>query len=99
VTMSDPRTRLIGLLTRLGAVDLAGQVWNVRDVRELPPDVRGQMLDVIGHHAAERGTNMDGTPNQLGRELRAGRGARAGRVVGPVIRRPQSLTGISREWH
>jgi len=67
--MTDhPRTRLIALLTRL-APDLAAQLWAVRDVRELPPDVRGQMLDVIGHHAAERGLSRDGTPNQLGREL------------------------------
>ena len=28
-----------------------------------------QRLDVVGHHAAERGFSRDGTPNQLGREL------------------------------
>jgi hypothetical protein len=66
---TDPRTRLIALLMRLDAVDLAEKVWLVRDVRELPADVRGQMLDVLGHHAAERGFNRDGTPNQLGRDL------------------------------
>jgi hypothetical protein len=65
----DPRSRLIALLTRLGAVDLAGQLWAVRDVRELPAAVRGQMLDALGHHAAERGISRDGTPNQIGREL------------------------------
>ena len=61
--------RLIAQLTWLGAVDLAGQLGAVRDVRELPADVRGQMLDVLGHHAAERALSRDGTPNQLGREL------------------------------
>ena len=65
----DPRTRLIALLTRLGAVDLAGQLWTVEDVRALPEDVRGAICDVIGHHAAEHGLNRDGTPNSLGREL------------------------------
>ena len=67
--MNDPRARLIALLTRLGAVDLAGQLWTVRDVRELPEDVRGAIVDVLGHKAAERGLGRDGTPNQLGREL------------------------------
>ena len=38
------------------------------DVRDLAPGVRA-MLDVIGHHAAERGLNQDGTSNRLGREL------------------------------
>jgi hypothetical protein len=59
--MNDPRTRLIALLVRLGAEDLAQQLWLVRNVRELPADVRGQMLDVIGHHAAQCGLSRDGT--------------------------------------
>ena len=66
---NDPRTRLIALLMRLGAVDLAGQLWTVRDVRELPQNVRGEICDVIGHHAAERELDRDGQANQLGREL------------------------------
>jgi hypothetical protein len=69
VTADDPRTRLIGLLTRLGAVDLAGGVWAVRDLRDLPTAVRGEIYDIIAHHAAERGLHRDGTPNQLGCEL------------------------------
>lgn len=36
---------------------------------ELPADVRGAILDVLGHEAAARGLDRDGTPNQLGREL------------------------------
>ena len=39
--------------------------------RELPADVRGAICDVIGHHAAERGLDRDGTPNRYGRELDA----------------------------
>src|SRR5262245_57439468 len=35
----------------------------------IPAEVRGQILDVIGHEAAERGLDRDGTENQLGREL------------------------------
>jgi len=66
--MSDTRTRLIARLMHL-APDLAAQLWAARDVRELPADVRGQMLEVLGHEAAERGMSRDGTPNQLGREL------------------------------
>ena len=54
---------------RLGAADLAGQLWTVRDVRELPADVRGAICDVIGHDAAERGLGRDGTPNRYGWEL------------------------------
>jgi len=67
--MTDPRPRLVALLMRLDLPDLAAQLWRCRDVRELPPDVRGQMLDVLGHHAAERGFDRDGTVNRLGREL------------------------------
>jgi hypothetical protein len=65
---SDPRTRLNALLMRL-APDLAAKLWAVRDVRELPADVRGEILDVIGHEAATRGLDRDGTVNRLGREL------------------------------
>ena len=51
----DPRTRLMAVLERLGAADLARQLWAVREVRELPPDVRGAIVDVLGarrHSAA-----------------------------------------------
>jgi hypothetical protein len=58
----------MALLTRL-APDLAEKLWTVRDVRELPTNVRGEILDVLGHEAAARGLDHDGTPNRLGREL------------------------------
>ena len=66
----DPRTRIIALLMRL-APDLAEKLWTVRDVRELPPDVKGQCLDVIGHEAAERGLHRDGRTTRYGDELDA----------------------------
>jgi hypothetical protein len=65
----DLRPRLIALLMRRGAEDLAQQLWLVRDVRELPADVRGHCLDVIDHEAAERGLNRDGTVNEYGCQL------------------------------
>jgi hypothetical protein len=77
----DPRSRLIALLTRLGAVDLAGQLWAVRDVRELTVDVRGAICSVIGHEAAERGLDANDSPNDYGRQAgRAHRGARVGQA-------------------
>jgi hypothetical protein len=42
---------------------------NVREVRELPADVRGAIVDVPGHGAAQHGLDHDGTSNRLGREL------------------------------
>jgi len=50
--MTDPRPRLIALLLRLDALDLAAQLWTVRDVRELPADVRAAIYDVLGTAAA-----------------------------------------------
>ena len=38
-------------------------------MRELAADVRGAIVDVLGHEAAQRGVNHDGTSNRLGREL------------------------------
>src|SRR5262249_40751937 len=48
----DPRTRLIALLMRLDAPDLAAQLWRVRYVRELSADVRAAIYDVVGTAAA-----------------------------------------------
>ena len=45
--MTDPRTRLLALLMRL-APDLAEKLWSVRDVQELPADVRAAIYDVLG---------------------------------------------------
>jgi len=68
--MTDARTRLIALLMRL-APDLAAELWRVRDMRELPRDVREAIVDVLGHEAADRGLGADEEPNAYGRELDA----------------------------
>jgi len=68
--VTDSRTKLIALLTRLGALDLAGQLWTVRDVRELPDYVRAAIVDVLGYETAARGVDGDGR-NGYGRELDA----------------------------
>jgi hypothetical protein len=44
-------------------------VARVRNISELPADVRGDMLYVLGHEAVQRGLSRDGTVNRLGREL------------------------------
>jgi hypothetical protein len=66
----DPRLRLVALLHRL-APDLAMRAWQASDLRELPAEVRGAIVDVIGHEAADRGLRRDGTPNPYGDELDA----------------------------
>lgn len=52
---AEQQSKLHAMLTRLGAGDLAMEVAAVLDVRDLEPDVRGQILDVIGAEAASRG--------------------------------------------
>ena len=64
----DPRSRLIALLMRL-APDLAEKVWTVRDVRDLSDDVKGAIVDVLGHEAAERDLCRDGSVNDYGCQL------------------------------
>ena len=64
-----PRTRLVALLTRFGAPDLAGRAWAVRDLGDLPPEVKGAILDALGYHSAEHRVDHDGNLNQLGRDL------------------------------
>lgn len=40
------------------------------NLRELPADVRGEMLDVLGHEGGSpRARPRRDTPNQLGREV------------------------------
>jgi hypothetical protein len=47
-----------------------GAVLDRSRVRELPPQVRGQMLDVIGHHAAERDRDRGRLPAYKPRPIR-----------------------------
>jgi len=46
----------------------AERLWSVRDVRDLPHEVRGAIVDVFGHEAAER-SRRGGTVNAYGAEL------------------------------
>jgi hypothetical protein len=39
--------------------------------RDLAPDMRGQIADVLGHEAAASGFSRDGRPNRYGDELDA----------------------------
>jgi hypothetical protein len=64
----DPRTRLIALPTRL-APDVAGDVWRVRDVRELPREVREDIYDLLGYECAEHGLDHEDRLTEYGREL------------------------------
>ena len=61
-----PHTQLVAMLMRL-APGLAAKL--VGDLHELPEDVRGEVLDVLGHEAAQRGFTRDGDPNAYGDEL------------------------------
>jgi len=67
-SMTHEHTQLVALLTRLGAVDLAMQL-SVGDLRELPEAARAEILDVLGHEAAQQGFDRDGDPNAYGDEL------------------------------
>jgi hypothetical protein len=68
--MSEPRARLIALLTRL-APDLAATLWAVHDVRALPRDTREAICDVLGHECADRGLDANEELNAYGHELDA----------------------------
>ena len=64
----EQRSRLAALLQRL-APDLAVELGRVRDVRDLQREIRGQIVDVLGHEFAERGLRSDDEPNAYGLEL------------------------------
>ena len=53
------------------APDLAVALWNDRDIRELPRDIREAICDALGHEAARRGLDANEKPNDYGRELDA----------------------------
>ena len=50
--MTDTRKRLLAVLSDV-APDLAAELWNVPDGRELPRDTREAIVDVLGHECAE----------------------------------------------
>ena len=68
--MTDARKRLLAVLSDV-APDLAVVLWNGRDVRELPRDIRQAMCDTLGTEAMRRGLDANEQPNAYGRELAA----------------------------
>ena len=56
------------MLQRL-APDLAAPLWRVRTLRDLPPDIREQIGNVLGCEAAAHGLDEDEEPNAYGVEL------------------------------
>ena len=65
----DQHSRLRAVLMRLGAEDLAMEVAAVEDVHDLGEDTRGDIIDVLGHEATERGINRDGSVNDYWLQL------------------------------
>jgi len=66
--MMDARKRLLAVLSDV-APDLAVALWNDRDVRELPRNIREAICDALGLEAARRGLDANEQPNAYGREL------------------------------
>jgi hypothetical protein len=62
--MSDARKRLLAILSEV-APNLAAELWNVRDVRELPRGTREGICDALGHEAARRGLDEEDELNEL----------------------------------
>jgi hypothetical protein len=66
--MSDVRKRLLAVLSDADP-NLAAELWNVRDVWDLPRETREAICDALGHEAARRGLDANEMPNAYGREL------------------------------
>ena len=66
--VADDRARLAVVLQRI-APDLVAHLWQVRQLRHLPFDVRETVADLLGCEAASRGLDGDEEPNAYGREL------------------------------
>ena len=68
--MSDARKRILAVLSDVNP-NLAAELWNVRDVRELPRATREAICDALGREAARRGLDANASPNSYGSELDA----------------------------
>jgi len=66
--MTDARKRLLAVLSDV-APDLAVALWNDRDIRELPRNIREAICAALGFEAARRGLDANEQPNAYGREL------------------------------
>jgi hypothetical protein len=66
--VANERARLAAVLQRI-APDLVSSLWQVREPRELPVDVRETIADLLGCEAASRGLDRDEVPNAYGVEL------------------------------
>ena len=67
---TDARKRLLTVLSEV-APDLAVVLWNDRDIRELPRNIREAICDALGLEAARRGLDANEQPNAYGRDLEA----------------------------
>ena len=68
--MTDARKRLLAVLSDV-APDLAVMLWNDRDIRELPRNIREVICGALAVEAARRGLDANEEPNAYGRELDA----------------------------
>ena len=66
--MTDARKRLLAVLSDV-APDLAVALWNDRDIRALPRNIREAICDALRVEAARRGLDANEQPNDYGREL------------------------------
>ena len=55
----------------LGIRDLAVELPRIRDVGDLPRDLREAIADVLGHECGQRGLDRDEEPNAYGRVIEA----------------------------
>jgi hypothetical protein len=66
--MTDAGKRLPAVLSEV-VPDLAVVLWNDRDIRELPRNIREAICDALGFDATRRGLDANEEPNAYGREL------------------------------
>jgi len=68
--LTDASKRLLAVLSDV-APGLAVVLWNGRDIRELPRNIREAICDALRFEAARRGLDANEEPNAYGRELDA----------------------------
>jgi hypothetical protein len=63
--VAEERTRLAVVLQRI-APDLVAPLWRVRELHDLPLEVREEIGNVLGCEAAAYGLDADQAPNTYG---------------------------------